>query len=82
MSTNIRNDIAAALRSAGEPGTMPSRVYALEAGLHVGMITGQRPFRVDSAELVSFIANTHPDYGMDVDDLADAIVDRFNLKDG
>lgn len=54
--------------------------YALRIGLHVSPVTGARPFRVDSAELIGFIRNNDPTCDAEANDLAAAIVERFNLE--
>jgi hypothetical protein len=52
---------------------------AVEIGLSVGTVAGQRPYRVDSAELIGFIRLNDPDGTAEASVLASAIVDRFGL---
>lgn len=80
---SIKGDLISAIRAGQQEAAdwgLDSAQYALRIGLHVSHITGARPFKVDSAELIGFIRNNDPTRDTEADHLADAIVERFGLE--
>lgn len=79
---NIQSEIYQALLSTdAEAGGNGPRAYALEAGMRICTIPEVRASRIDSAELIGFIANTISEEELrGYDQYAAAIVERFGLS--
>ncbi|MET0416655.1 MAG: hypothetical protein ABW022_11610 [Actinoplanes sp.] len=75
----IEAAVVMGIRDAAALRLDPTR-RALEVAAHVSLVTCLRPYRVDGAELVGFIKNNDPLGDAEADDLAAAIVERFNLE--
>lgn len=81
---SLRDDLAEHIRRGQDRAAkqnLTSHAYALEVGIHAGTVTGRRPWKVDSAELIGFIRNNDPTCDAEAAVLADAIVDHFHLED-
>ena len=71
----------ALLATDAEAGGAGPRAYALEAGMRICTIPAVRASRIDSAELIGFIANTiNEDTLRGYDQYAAAIVAGFGLS--